>query len=35
LSLTCVSRWLPEAITRSNVFLGVFGVEREHAAFQA
>src|SRR5208283_2239354 len=26
---------LPEAITRSNVFLGVFGVEREHATLQA
>src|ERR1700685_3995962 len=35
LSLTWVSRWLPEAITRSNVFLSVFGVEREHAALQS
>src|SRR4051794_24245955 len=35
LSLTWVSRWLPDAITRSNVFLSVFGVEREHAALHA
>src|SRR5208282_3288943 len=35
LSFTWVSRWLPVAITRSNVFLGVFGVEGEQAALQA
>src|SRR5271166_5984648 len=35
LSLTWVSRWLPEAITRSNVFLSVLAVEREHAARQS
>src|SRR5208283_1416675 len=35
LSFTWVRMWLPEAITRSNVFLGVFGVEGEHAALHA
>src|SRR5208282_1954449 len=35
LSLTWASWWLPEAITRSNVFLSVLGVEREHATLQS
>src|SRR3954465_2008493 len=34
LSLTCVARGLPPAITCSKVFLCVRGVEREHAVLQ-